>query len=115
MLRKAIALARSNRLSERYLAAESLATELQRSHRTAEALKVLEEAAADEPRYTTTGMSGAYWLRVLGRLAREYRALGRLQEAEATEGRLRELLALADADHPLVLQLAHGAATAAGR
>jgi len=106
-LRKAIASARSNRLSERYLAAESLATELQRSHRPDEAIKVLEEAAADEPVYATTGMSGAYWLRVLGRLIREYRTLGRDQDAEAKERQLRGLLTLADADHPLVLQLAH--------
>ena len=104
---KAIALARRNRLSERYLAAELLATELQRSHRPDEAIKVLEEAAADEPVYTATGMSGAYWLRVLGRLIREYRALGRDEDAEAKERQLRGLLALADAYHPLVLQLAH--------
>jgi tetratricopeptide (TPR) repeat protein len=106
LLRKAIEMGRGNRLSERYLAAESLATELQRSHRPDEAIKVLEEAAADEPRYSLTGTSGAYWLRVLGRLAREYRASGRHQDAERIEQNLRELLAIADADHPLVIQLA---------
>lgn len=92
-------------LSELYLGAESLADVLERLNRREEALNVLETAAAAEPRYTRTGPSGAFWLRTLNRLSRTYRALGRAAQADAIDTRLRRMLALADADHPLVIQL----------
>ena len=63
-------------------------------------------AAAAEPRYNPTGPSGAFWLRVLNRLSRTYRERGLADQAAAIDARLRRLLVLADADHPLVLQLA---------
>lgn len=102
-------MSRSQRLSERYLAAESLATELRRLGQSDDALGVLEAAAADEPTYTRTGISGAFWLRVLGRLAREYRDRGREADAQTIEQRLRRLLELADDTHPLVRSLRHAA------
>jgi tetratricopeptide (TPR) repeat protein len=54
LLRGAIEMTRADTLSERYLAAESLATELVRLGEQDEALKVLEEAASDLPRFART-------------------------------------------------------------
>jgi tetratricopeptide (TPR) repeat protein len=104
-LRQSVALGASNTLSDRYLAAESLARALERTNRRSEALAVLEATAAAEPRYATTGISGAFWLRVLGRLALAYRDRGDVLRAQAVEDRLRRLLVVADPDHPLVAQL----------
>lgn len=104
-LRRGIELTRAHRLSERYLAAESLATVLEGANREGEALEVLEAATADEPRYALTGTSGAFWLRVLGRLSRTYREAGRLKDADAVDDRLRRLLAHADSDHPLLREM----------
>ena len=84
---------------------ESLAGALDRTNRGSEALAVLEAAVAAEPRYAMTGVSGAFWLRVLGRLALAYRDHGDIPKAEAVEDRLRRLLVAADRDHPLVAQL----------
>lgn len=106
-LRRGIELTRAHRLSERYLAAESLASVLESANRRDEALAVLEAASLDEPRYTLTGPSGAFWLRALSRLSRTYREMGRLNDAEAVDDRLRQLLSQADADHPLLKALAH--------
>jgi tetratricopeptide (TPR) repeat protein len=106
-LQRGVDLASTHTLSERYLGAESLATALERLHRNDQALKVLEAAAAAEPRYTRTGPSAAFWLRALDRLSRTYRDLGRTADADAVDARLRRLLISADSDHPLVIQLAH--------
>ena len=59
LLRSAIETTRNDTLSERYLAAESLATELARIGKQDEAINVLEDAAADVPRYARSGVSGA--------------------------------------------------------
>jgi len=104
-LQRGVELTRAHTLSERYLGAESLASALERVNRKEDALKVLEAAAADEPRYGGTGPSGAFWLRVLGRLSQTYRDRGRSADADAVAARLRRLLTFADADHPLLIQL----------
>ncbi len=50
-------------------------------------------------------LTGALWLRVQGQLAQLYRAMSRDAEGRKIEEKLRRLLALADADHPILLQL----------
>jgi hypothetical protein len=55
--------------------------------------------------YNTTGPSGAFWLRVLNKLSMAYREAGRFDKADAVDARLRGLLAFADADHPIVVDL----------
>jgi tetratricopeptide (TPR) repeat protein len=104
-LQHGVDLAANHTLSERYLGAESLAAALERLNRRDEALKVLEAAAAEEPRYTRTGPSGAFWLRVLAKLSEAYRECGRAADAERVDSRLRGLLAAADPDHPLRARL----------
>ncbi len=49
--------------------------------------------------------SGAYWLRTRLELAKLYRSVGRVDEARVVEADLRKLLALADPDHPILLEL----------
>ena len=51
-------------------------------------------------------MSGApFWMRDEMDLARLYRRLGRVQDAERIEAELRKLLAYADPDFPLLVEL----------
>ena len=51
-------------------------------------------------------MSGAtLWMRDQMDLARLYRRLGRLQDAEKVEDELRTLLAYADPDYPMLVEL----------
>jgi hypothetical protein len=45
------------------------------------------------------------WLRSYAQLARLYRKTGQDQKAIAVENRLLKLLAVADADHPLLKEL----------
>ena len=73
----------------------------------ARALRVLEEAAAAKARYGNNQFWGAFGrFRVRTRLAREYRTLGRIDEAVAIEDDVLHMLKYADADHPIVLQIA---------
>ncbi len=89
-----------------FLGAESLATAWQHVGDDAQALVVLEEAAAAKARYPIGLMVGAFGqLRVKARLAREYRTLGRVDEAVAIEDDVLHMLKYADADHPIVLQI----------
>ncbi len=50
-------------------------------------------------------LTGALWVRVQGQLAQLYREMGRDEDASKIEAELRSLLALADADHPILRQL----------
>jgi hypothetical protein len=51
------------------------------------------------------GTTGAYWLRNRFALAKLYRGIGRVEDARVVEVELLALLALADADHPILLEL----------
>ena len=46
-----------------------------------------------------------FWLKVQLRLAQSYRRQGDLEKAQAVETELLELLAFADRDHPILLQI----------
>jgi hypothetical protein len=48
---------------------------------------------------------GVFWLRIQAHLAQLYRQTGRTEEARKIEGQLRKILAYADSDHPILLQL----------
>ena len=90
---------------EYYLGAESLATAFQHVGDDAQALRVLEAAAAAKARYDSSFWGAFGGLRVRARLAREYRTLGRIDEAVAIEDDVLHMLKYADADHPIVLQI----------
>lgn len=63
------------------------------------------ERSSDRRRAVIRGTTGAYWLRNQFELAKSYRGAGRAEDALAVEGELRKLLAFADADHPILLEL----------
>lgn len=54
---------------------------------------------------TVDNLAGPYWLGTEQRLARDYRKLGRLRLAQAVEADLLKLLAYADVDHPILLEI----------
>jgi hypothetical protein len=49
--------------------------------------------------------NGHHWIGAQADLARLYRLTSRVREAQTIESELRRLLAVADADHPVLLQL----------
>jgi len=92
------------------LAMQSLARVLERQGDRTAALVVLDEASAGRREATTrAGPRGPYvdiWLDIQARRAVLLRALGRAPDAEPIEAELKTLLARADPDHPILLQLA---------
>ncbi len=73
---------------------------------TTDAIDVLERAVERPPRLQA-GLTLVHhmWLRSYAQLARLYRKTGQDQKAIAVENRLLKLLAVADADHPLLKEL----------
>ena len=89
-----------------FLAAESLAKVHERQGDSRSALQVLEAAAREKARiYGRLGPVGLFWMRTQFQLAQLYRKVGREQKAAEIETELRKLLAYADPDYPLLLQL----------
>jgi tetratricopeptide (TPR) repeat protein len=91
-----------------YSAAESLA-EIWRDNHPAEAVRVLEEAAANGFRAYSWEEIGAtpsyFWLRDKVRLVDLYRGQGRSADSRRLAVEVRKLLSVADADHPLLTEL----------
>ena len=50
-------------------------------------------------------LTGPLWLKLQAQLSQLYRDMGQHEDARKIEDKLRRLLALADADHPILLQL----------
>jgi hypothetical protein len=71
------------------------------------AMRVLERASSQKALLFApiAGENPARWLRIRLMLAEVYREMGRDEDALKVEAELRSLLALADADHPILLQL----------
>jgi len=89
-----------------FLAAESLATLYVQQGETQKALETLETAGMKRgPQLSYFGLFGYFGMRPRVELARLYRWLGREAEAQKIEVELLKLLALADPDHPILLEL----------
>jgi hypothetical protein len=89
-----------------FMASESLADAFERQGDLQKSLLTLEDAAREKAiAYEGGGSIGYYWLRVQWRLAQLYRKMGRLEEAEKVEAELSKMLAYADPEHPILLQL----------
>jgi hypothetical protein len=86
-------------------ASESLARAYEATGNREAALGVLERAARLKMAVIDT-MDPGTWLAIQAKRADLLRALGRWSEAEPIEAELRRFLAVADADHPIVRQLA---------
>jgi tetratricopeptide (TPR) repeat protein len=87
-----------------YLGSESLAAALAKSGDAPRAIEVLERHP-ERRDAVISGNTGAYWLRNRLELARLYRGVGRMEDARAVEAELSKLLALADVDHPILVEL----------
>lgn len=81
-----------------------LASALETTGRLSEAIAVLEEAGADRVGIVIENALNR-WLRGRAQLVRLYRKSGQVDEARGVEDQLLKLLAVADADHPLVAEL----------
>ena len=90
-----------------FLNAESLANAYERTGNLVAAVEVLEAASAD--RIHAYGpsdlLAASFWMRDELDLARLYRRLNRVKDAQTIEGELRKLLAYADPDYPMLLEL----------
>jgi tetratricopeptide (TPR) repeat protein/tRNA A-37 threonylcarbamoyl transferase component Bud32 len=72
----------------------------------ARAIAALEDASARRDTLDALPLTwGLAWLRVRERLARLYREAGRVADAKAIESELRQLLVVADDDHPIKRRL----------
>jgi tetratricopeptide (TPR) repeat protein len=87
-----------------FLGSESLAEALNRRGDLLKAIQVLERASKARSSTAFNG-TGAFWLRNQFQLSRLYRKVGRAGEARRIERELLKLLALADTDHPMLLEL----------
>ncbi|HXJ05230.1 MAG TPA: winged helix-turn-helix domain-containing protein [Candidatus Acidoferrum sp.] len=90
-----------------FFGADSLARAYEKTGNVSAAIEVLESASANRIRvYGPAVMSSAtLWMRDQMDLAGLYRRLDRVQDAERIEDELRKLLAYADPDYPMLLEL----------
>jgi tetratricopeptide (TPR) repeat protein len=82
----------------------SLAAALLKNGDRPRAIEVLERDP-DRSSSVIRGGTGAFWLENRLELARLYRGVGRGRDAQVVEAELSKLLALADSDHPILLEL----------
>ena len=87
-----------------FLGSESLAAALKEKGDLAQAVQVLERASELRSAAAFED-AGAFWMRNELQLARLYREVGRTEDARRIERELLNLLALADADHPMLVEL----------
>ena len=92
-----------------FLAAESLAMLFEQRGDTGRAARLLEDWSGPEARawvfYSNGRPTSPYWISTRFKLAALYRRMGRDDQAAAIESELRDLLALADADHNIAMEL----------
>src|SRR5206468_9014949 len=94
----------ARKLSGDSLGTESLAAALINEGDVPRAIQVL-EGNPDRFHEVIGGGTGAYWLRDRLELAKLYRGAGRVADAQVVEADLLKLLALADPDHPILLEV----------
>ena len=88
------------------ISSDGLALAFERNGEPQEALRVLEQASpARRLEYAWESPFGVFWLRIQAHLAQLYRRTGRAEEARKIEDQLRKVLAYADSDHPILMQL----------
>ena len=97
--------ARGRWAPEWYLGWESLALAYLAQGEAARAAQVLDEASHVYPPPRGLGSTSVVWMNLETRRAQVYRQLGRQEEAARIEAELLELLAHADADHPILREI----------
>ncbi len=90
-----------------FMGSEILANAWREQGNSGKAVQVLKAALEQKSRLLLEQslLTGPVWLRLQAQLAQLYRELGRDADARKIEDELRRLLALADADHPILRQL----------
>jgi tetratricopeptide (TPR) repeat protein len=84
---------------------EALGTALESLGRRGEAIAALESCAAERPSFGSGNFRAPFWMRLKVHLADTYRRSGRIDDAVRQEEEVRQLLAVADPDHPLLKRL----------
>jgi len=90
--------------TQTFFAATQLAAALAANGDLAEAIATLEQTVSDRVA-TISSNTPNRWLRANARLASLYRRNGQQEQARTIEAQMAKLLAHADADHPLAVQL----------
>jgi tetratricopeptide (TPR) repeat protein len=90
-----------------FMGAEILAEAWREQGDSGKAVQVIKAALEKKSRLLLEQslLTGPLWLKLQSQLAQLYRELGRDADARKIEDELRKRLALADADHPILLQL----------
>ena len=89
-----------------FLGSESLAKAYEQRDDLPKAIQVLERASKQRPGvYPRQGLIGYFWVRTQSQLAQLYRKAGRDRDARKIEDELLKLLAYADSDYPMLLDL----------
>jgi len=93
-----------------FVAAESLAQIYEKDGKLEDALRILRTASEQKAQsyrdpMVGAGMVAGYWFITELEMADLYRKLGRVAEAQKLEAELLNLLAYADADHPILCEL----------
>jgi DNA-binding winged helix-turn-helix (wHTH) protein/tetratricopeptide (TPR) repeat protein len=88
-----------------FLATESIARAWERQGDLERAVEVLEDGSKQRTAAAFYPVSPPLWMRNQVQLAQLYRKVGRVEDARKVEAELLKLLALADPDHPILLQL----------
>lgn len=110
-LRDGMQLMQGNTGDVYFLGAESLAQAYEKEGNMTAALQVLEDASANRSladiNYGDGGAMYAapYWMHDQMDLARLYRRMGRVKDAQKIEAEMRKLLAYADPDFPMLVEL----------
>ena len=106
LLEEAVPATRWNSSATFFTESVSLAEALERQGDLQKAVEVFERASRQKGiAYENSGSTGRYWLKLQSRLAQLYRKLGRDPEAEKVEAELSKILAYADKEHPILLQM----------
>ena len=90
-----------------FMGSEILAKALREQGDSGQAIQVIKAALEKKSRLLLEQslLTGPLWLKLQAQLAQLYRELGRDADARKIEDELRQRLALADADHPILRQL----------
>ncbi|HKT33609.1 MAG TPA: tetratricopeptide repeat protein [Nitrospira sp.] len=107
-IEKVVGDTRLNRHPVEFLAAETLADAYERENDLKSAVRLLERMSPDRAKVCgpSNGVGGGiYWMRTQLKLAQLYREAGRMQDAERVEDELGKLLAYADPDFPMLVEL----------
>jgi tetratricopeptide (TPR) repeat protein len=88
------------------ISSDGLALAFERRGEPSQAIRVLETASQERLlELAWDAPYGVFWLRIQAHMAQLYRQVGRRDDARKIEDQLRRILAYADADHPIRVQL----------